>query len=141
MLQFLEARLPAEIICEIALFDGRVVRAHLRDYICEIYCKTYKHYFGYRYTLKFICGAGSTDRMAALPFYSAWGTTMRLKHPEIVKPRPQKKYSRPYRGLVSPAVLKRERLKIEHNLAHFFCPRSEHMRYRGHISVNRLLMV
>jgi hypothetical protein len=141
MLQFLAAKLPAEIICEIALFDGRVVRAHLRDYICEIYCKTYKHYFGYRYTLKFICGAGPIDRMAALPFYSAWGTTMRKKHPEIVKPRPQKKYSRPYRGLVSPTVLKRERLKIEHNLAHFFCPRSEHLRYRGHISVNRLLMV
>jgi hypothetical protein len=141
MLQFLEATLPKEIICEIALFDGRILRAYLRDYVSEIYARVYKRYFGYRYTLKFICGTIYPDRMAALPFYSAWGTSMRKKHPEIVKPKPQKKFMRPYRGIIPTKVLRRERLKVEDNLAHFFCPRSEHLRYRGLVPVRRLRVV
>ena len=60
MLHFLLAKIPAELVCEIALFDGRIIRAHLRDYISEVYAHEYQSYFGYRYTLRFLCGGAHT---------------------------------------------------------------------------------
>ena len=43
---------PETIVIEIALFEGRVFRAYLRDYIGEVYSKVYKKDFGSRYSLK-----------------------------------------------------------------------------------------
>ena len=51
MLLFLRDRLPACVCAEIALFDGRVFRAYLREYISEVYSPVYKRYFGHRHSL------------------------------------------------------------------------------------------
>ena len=50
MLFFLLEKLPACIVAEIALFEGRVLHAYLRNYVSQIYARVYKRYFGYRYT-------------------------------------------------------------------------------------------
>ena len=148
MLGFLLAKIPAELVCEIALFEGRIFRAYLRDYICEVYARVYKYYFGYRYTLRVICGtqwkryryadwAGSTnrhDQMASLPFYTAWSTMIRQVRPEVVKQRKCRFHMRPYVGIIPPARLNRERVNIEKEMAHFFCPKTggaHYFRYRG----------
>ena len=142
MLHFLLEKLPAELVCEIALFEGRILRAYLRDHICEVYARVYKYYFGYRYTLRVICGTQwkrnryscRHDQMASLPFYTAWSTMIRQVRPEVVKQRKCKIHMRPYVGIISPARLKRERLKIEKEMSHFFCPKTggaHYFRYRG----------
>ena len=75
MLLFLRDRLPASLLAEIALFDGRVFRAYLREYISEVYSPVYKRYFGQRHSLKYVTGGfHSCDLLASLPFYAAWST-------------------------------------------------------------------
>ena len=137
MLQFLLAKLPAELVCEIALFEGRIFRAYLRDYICEVYARVYKHYFGYRYTLRVICGIllpryrYSSETMSSLPFYTAWSTMIRQTRPQVVKKRKPRAHMRPYVGIIPLKRLKRERANIEQEMAHFFCPKTGGIRYRA----------
>ena len=126
MLQFLLAKLPAELVCEIALFEGRIVRAYLRDYICQVYARVYQKYFGYRYTLRVVCGEYLRDSMGSLPFYAAWSTMMRKTRPGILKTRKPRAHMRPYVGIIPGKRLIRERDKIEESLAHFFCPKTGH---------------
>ena len=86
MLLFLRDRLPASLICEIALFDGRIFRAYLRGYISEVYSTVYKTYFGARHSLKFITGGfHGCDLLASLPFYAAWSTKIRIRGPQAQK--------------------------------------------------------
>lgn len=47
MFKFLLEHLPKEIVCEIVLFEGRVFRAYLRDYISEVYTDVYKRQFSW----------------------------------------------------------------------------------------------
>ena len=54
MLHFLQADLPKEIVELIALFEGRVLVAYLRDYVSQVYSRVYKSYFGYKFSLKYI---------------------------------------------------------------------------------------
>ena len=133
MLKFLEAILPKEIIIEIAIFDGRILRAYLRDYVSQLYARTYKEYFGYRYTLRVITGGHAIghDTMGGLPFYAAWSTLMRQGHPERVKVRKPRIHMRPYVGIIPPHRLVKERLLIEAKLAHFFNPKTGGARYRA----------
>ena len=122
MLLFLLDRLPKELISEIALFEGRILRAYLRDYISEIYTQVYKNYFGYRHTLTFICGrvTPGNDRMMSLPFYTAWSAMMRSRHPEFLKKRKPRKHMKTYVGIVPMKRLVQERLVIEANLSRYF---------------------
>ena len=121
MFNCLLAKLPNDLIIEIALFEGRILRAYLRDYVAQVYSRVYKNYFGYRFTLKIICGGSvGNDRMAALPFYTAWSTMIRLRHPEFVKQRKPRSHMRPYVGIVPETRLIEQRLKIEKSLDHFF---------------------
>ena len=77
MLHFLLEKIPACIVAEIALFEGRVLRAYLRDYLCQIYVKVYKRYFGHRYTLRTICGGLNYETWAEKqPIYSVTHDTM-----------------------------------------------------------------
>ena len=126
MLDFLAGTLPQEIITEIALFEGRVFRAYLRDYVSQVYSRVYKKYFGYRYTLRIITGQiiRGVDRMGSLPFYTAWSTMIRIRYPEFLKKRKPRKHMRPYVGVVPAKRLERERVKIEVSLERYFCPRS-----------------
>ena len=133
MLHFLLEKLPAEIVAEIALFEGRVLRAYLRDYLCQVYVKVYKRYFGHRYTLRTICGginyetwaekqplySATHDTMGSLPFYCTWSMAIRQIHPEFVKERVPRKHMRPYVGLVPEQSLIRERYKLANELAHY----------------------
>ena len=130
MLHFLLEKLPAEIVTEIALFEGRILRAYLRDYLSQLYVNVYKRYFGYRYTLRTICGGLNhvtpknipvPDTMGSLPFYTTWSTAIRLSHPEFVKSRKSRKHMRDYVGLVPEQALIRARLDIEQELAHYMC--------------------
>ena len=134
MLHFLLEKLPACIVAEIALFEGRALRAYLRDYLSQIYVNVYKRYFGHRYTLRTICGGLNyetwvekgnrnpvPDTMGSLPFYTTWSTAIRLSHPEFVKTRMSRKHMRPYVGLVPEQALIRARLDIEQELAHYMC--------------------
>lgn len=138
MLQFLFEKLPRELVVEIALFDGRIFRAYLRDYISEIYARVYKQFFGHRYSLKVICGliTPEVDQMAALPFYTAWSTMIRKRDPSFVKQRKPRSNMRPYVGIISKQRLIRERRKIEKALAHFFAPKTGGITYRGLIQVS-----
>jgi len=122
MLLFLLDRLPKEILVEIAIFDGRITRAYLRDYVGQLYSKHYKSYFGYRHSLKYISGS-----LISLPFYSAWSTVIRAKHPEFVKDRFPHAFMRPYLGIVPEVRLRKERLRIEANLEHFFAHERSYM--------------
>ena len=115
MLLFLLDRLPKDIIAEIAIFEGRITRAYLQDYIGQLYSRVYKQYFGYRHSLKYI-----TDVCISLPFYSAWSTVIRVKHPEFVKDRFPHLHMREYVGIVSEVRLRKERIHIEERLSHFF---------------------
>ena len=122
-------KLPRELIIEIALFEGRVLRAYLRDYVCQLYARVYKNYFGYRYTLKVICGGGTDPgyqfNRSALPFYTAWSTMWRRAHPESVKKRKPRSHMRPFVGIVPPKRLVEERKKIEKRLSRYFRPQTE----------------
>ena len=118
MLLFLLDRLPKDIIAEIAIFEGRITRAYLQDYIGQLYSRVYKQYFGYRHSLKYI-----TDACISLPFYSAWSTVIRVKHPEFVKDRFPHLHMREYVGIVPEVRLRKERINIEARLSHFFTNR------------------
>ena len=122
--------LPRDIIIEIALFEGRILRAYLRDYVCQLYARVYKNYFGYKFTLKAICGGvtdpnNKFDRMSAPPFYTAWSTMWRRRHPECVKQRIPRSHMRPYVGIVPQTRLVEERKRIEKRLERFFKPQTE----------------
>ena len=139
MLHFLLAKIPPELVCEIALFDGRIFRAQLRDYITEVYAREYQSYFGYRYTLRFLCGGHTPqiDQMSSLPFYAAWSTRRRRDQPKAVKQRKPRSHMRTYVGIIPTKRLEQERAKIEKSLAQFFTPNTEHLRYRGLIPLPR----
>ena len=113
--------LPATLVIEIVLFEGRVFRAYLRDYIGEVYSKTYKKYFGNRYSLKYVTGGFcSVDCLAALPFYAAWSTVIRVRLPQCVRCRKCRKYSLQYGGLIPKTRLVKERKRIEKRLKIYF---------------------
>ena len=112
---------PEAIVIEIVLFEGRVFRAYLRDYIGEVYSATYKKYFGNRYSLKFITGGFSiTDTLSALPFYAAWSTVVRARIPSSVRLRKCRKFSLKYDKIIPQIRLKKERKKIEERLKIYF---------------------
>ena len=140
MLHFLLEKIPACIVAEIALFEGRVLRAYLRDDLCQVYVKVYKRYFWHRYTLITICGGLNFDTynplpegwvekkpsyspihgtMGSLPFYCTWSMAIRQIHPEFVKERVPRKHMRPYLGLVPIKSLIRERYALAARLAHY----------------------
>ena len=112
---------PEAIVIEIALFEGRVFRAYLRDYIGEVYSATYKKYFGNRYSLKYITGGFSTyDALAALPFYAAWSTVVRARMPSAVRLRKCRKFSLKYDSIIPHKRLLEERKRIEKRLKIYF---------------------
>jgi hypothetical protein len=121
MIHFLLAELPQEIVELIALFEGRVFRAYLRDYVSQVYSKIYKQYFGYRYSLKYITGGfNNSDKMSHLPYYTAWSTIIRKKHPAFVKKRTHKGHMRNLHGIIPERRLVIERKRLEDNLAGYF---------------------
>ncbi len=69
MLHFLHADLPKEIVELIALFEGRVLVAYLRDYVSQVYSRVYKSYFGYKFSLKYIAGGYVADHAYYSPAY------------------------------------------------------------------------
>ena len=138
MFLFLLDKLPRDLIIEIALFEGRILRAYLSDYVCQLYARVYKNYFGYKYTLKVVCADLSRlgdqfDSMSALPFYTAWSTVWRRVHPECVKKRKPRSHMRPYVGIVPQKRLVEERKKIEKRLSRYFKPQTENRGFRGMI--------
>ena len=138
MFLFLLDKLPRDIIIEIALFEGRILRAYLSDYVCQLYARVYKDYFGYKYTLKVVCADLSRlgdqfDSMSVLPFYTAWSTVWRRVHPECVKKRKPRSHMRPYVGIVPEKRLVEERKKIEKRLSRYFKPQTENRGFRGMI--------
>ena len=117
----LQELFPEAIVIEIVLFEGRVFRAYLRDYIGEVYSKTYKKYFGNRYSLKYVTGGFNVvDCLAALPFYAAWSTVIRDRLPASVRSRKCRKFSLQYCNIVPKIRLQKERLKIEKRLKVYF---------------------
>ena len=131
MLQFLQAELPKEIVELIALFEGRVLVAYLRDYVSQVYSRVYKSYFGYKFSLKYITGGYVADHayyspayeyldMGHLPYYCAWSTITRQKHPEFVRSRRHRGHMRNLWGIISDKRLERERIRIEKKLAPYF---------------------
>ena len=131
MLHFLLADLPNEIVELIALFEGRVLVAYLRDYVSQVYSRVYKQYFGYKFSLKYITGGYVADHayytpeyeafdMGHLPYYCAWSTVTRKKHPEFVRSRRHRGHMRNLWGLISYKRLERERTRIEKKLAPYF---------------------
>ena len=123
MYQFLLKHFPAEIVCEIALFEGSVLDAYLRDYICELYTDVYKRFFGRRYSLKYIC----SDHAGFLPFFAAWASWMRKRSAvplsaiaSICKQRKTHRFMEPYKNLIPFARLVKERQKLEDRLSKFF---------------------
>ena len=132
MLHFLQADLPKEIVELIALFEGRVLVAYLRDYVSQVYSRVYKSYFGYKFSLKYITGGYVADHaynytpayegfdMGHLPYYCAWSTVTRKKHPEFVRSRRHRGHMRNLWGIISEKRLERERIRIEKKLAPYF---------------------
>ena len=119
MLHFLFAKLPKELVCEIALFEGRIVRAFICDYVGQLYSGTYKKYFGYRNSLKHITREPEYPGLFVFPleYYSAWSTEYREQYPGHVKKRKPHKFMRPYYGIIPESVLNRERIKIERKIS------------------------
>ena len=115
MLHFLHSKLPKELVCEIALFEGRILRAFICDYVGQLYSGIYKKHFGSRYCLKYITRepiyTGRT--MYPIEFFSAWSTMYRKRFPGLVKKRKPHKFMRSYYGIIPETVLNRERVKIE----------------------------
>ena len=123
MFDFLLTSLPRELVIEIVLFEGRVMRAYLRDYVSQVYTRHYKAYFGYKHCLKYITGGYSyRDNMASLPYYAAWSTLIRAKHPHFVKARLPHKHMRPYKKLIPKPRLEKERLLLEREMARYLNP-------------------
>ena len=121
MFECLLTKLPKELVIEILLFEGRIMRAYLRDYIGEVYSKVYKRYFGHRHSLKFITGGfSSRDLLSALPFYAAWSTVIRTRQPKNIRRRKCKKHMLIYNDIIPLVRLVKERKKIERKLACYF---------------------
>ena len=129
MLHFLLADLPNEIVELIALFEGRVLVAYLRDYVSQVYSRVYKQYFGYKFSLKYITGGyvispqvyySQLSEMGHLPYYCAWSTVIRKKYPEFVRSRKHRGHMRSLWGIISDKRLIRERERIEKLLAPYF---------------------
>ena len=121
MFEILLTKLPKELVIEILLFEGRIMRAYLRDYIGEVYSKVYKEYFGHRHSLKFITGGfSSRDLLSALPFYAVWSTVIRIKHPRHLRRLKCKKNMIKYGDAIPRSRLVKERKKIEKRLACYF---------------------
>ena len=121
MIECLLAKLPKELVIEILLFEGRIMRAYLRDYIGEVYSKVYKQYFGHRHSLKYVTGGFSgRDLLSALPFYAAWSTVIRTRQPRFVRKRKCKKHMLKYGDIIPLFRLAKERKKLERTLAHYF---------------------
>lgn len=121
MLQFLYEILPKELVTEIAIFEGRVFRAYLRDYISEVYSSAYKKYFGYTHSLKFITGGfAAFDQMDSMPFYTAWSTRLRGKYPQSLKRRKPHAHMRPYVGIIPIRQLVKEREAMEATMSCYF---------------------
>ena len=123
MYQLLHKHFPAEIVCEIVLFEGSVLDAYLRDYICELYTDVYKRFFGRRYSLKYIC----SDHAGFLPFFAAWASWMRKRAAAplsaiapICKQRKSNRYMEPFQNLVPLTRLVKERQKLEDRLSSYF---------------------
>ena len=121
MYQFLHKHFPAEIVYEIALFEGSVLDAYLRDYICELYTDVYKRFFGRRYSLKYIC----YGHPGFLPFYASWSTWMRKRAAvpmsmPICKHRKSHRFMEPYKNIIPFARLVKERQKLEDRLSSYF---------------------
>ena len=125
MFEVLKNRLPEDVLRLIVIFEGRVTRAYLREYISQVYSGVYQSYFGRRHSLKYICGSNDLrfDRMAGLPFYAAWSSIIREKHPEVVKTRKCRKWMRKYLGLIPPKQLEKQRLAIEGDIRRTYVPR------------------
>ena len=121
MFEFLREFLPDDIIVLIALFEGRIVRSYLKQYISQIYSCVFQQYFGRHNNLKHICGPPGLqhDSMRALPFYCAWATAIKTKNPTLVKSRKSRKHMRPYNGLrpkIPHKTLERIRKKLERDV-------------------------
>ena len=121
MIESLLSKLPKELVIEILLFEGRIMRAYLRDYIGEVYSKVYKRYFGHRHSLKYVTGGFSgRDLLSALPFYAAWSTVIRTRQPKFLRKRKCKKHMLKYGDIIPLVRLAKERKKLERTLAHYF---------------------
>ena len=135
MLEFLVQKLPRDILTLIYLFDGRIVRAHIREYISSVYSSVFQTYFGRNHNLKYICGSNDPrfDSMRGLPFYSAWTTLILDKYPQFRKDRLSRKFMREYRGLIPLNVLKNARLRIEKSVKKNFNTR---LKLISHLNLN-----
>lgn len=132
MFEFLRKKLPDDIIILIAVFEGRVVRAHMKQYISQMYSSVFQQYFGRHHNLKFICGPTGPehDHMRALPFYCAWTTIIKSKYPHFVKKRKSRKHMRPYNGLtpkIPHKTLQNIRKKLERGVTTNLLHRLRHM--------------
>ena len=125
------AKLPRDVITLIYLFEGRITRAYLREYISSVYSSVFQTYFGRNHNLKYICGSNDPrfDRMHALPFYSAWTTIIIEKCPHFRKIRKSRKYMRSYHGLIPDYVLKSTRLRLEKCVRRNYGTRLNSMRF------------
>ena len=128
MFQFLHEHFPAEIVTEIALFEGSVLEAYLRDYISCMYSDVYKHFFGRKVSLKYI----TQGNRNFLPFYAAWSSQLRQRQPgsNHVKHRSSRKFLKPYLGIVPYNRLVKERKRIEQRLFHLWPRRFSLYRFR-----------
>ena len=118
MLHFLHSKLPKELVCEIALFEGRILHAFICDYVGQLYSGIYKKHFGYRYSLKYITSGPiyKSRFIYPLEFFSAWSTKYRNRFPRHVKKRKPHKFMCSYYGIIPETVLNRERVKIENKM-------------------------
>jgi len=143
MLQFLLKKLPKELVAEIALFEGRIFRAYLCDYVSEVYSGVYMSYFGRRYSLKCITMEFKRFHtlLSPLPFFAAWSTIFRAKFPQVVKIRKPHKFMRPHVGIIPEKRLLRERKAMEFRLEYMFpSPSRTHIEIpfvRAHL-INRM---
>jgi hypothetical protein len=122
MFQFLLKKLPRDIVVEIALFEGRIFRAYLCEYISELYSGVYMSYFGKRYCLKNITSEFRNYHglLSPLPFFAAWCTIFRNRFPQTVKVRKPRKFMKPFNDIIPKNILIRERLKMEQRLEYMF---------------------
>ena len=122
MFQFLLLYLPKVIVCEIVLFEGRVFRAYLRDYISELYTDVYKRQFSWRHSIKYITGGFNPgqDLVGSLPFYAAWSTVARRQYPHYLKNRIPKAHMTQHEGILTHKQLVLHREKMEIKLQGYF---------------------
>ena len=120
-LQFLQLYLPQDIVFEIALFEGTVTRAYLKEHISQIYSLCFQRFFGPHRTLRSICeGDPRFDNLHKLKFYSRWVTKIKTKYPQFVKIRKCRKYMKPYYGLIPLKLLETERINVENEVTTYF---------------------